>query len=126
MPAWQNGCGWPTLVASSPLLADLDLEDSTPPEILDADLAPLALELALWGCPDGADLPWLDEPDAERLAGAVELLLELGAVDERGAVTAEGGLAAGCVPAVLPCPCSCPRPCRARGCLLRHGLQEGG
>ncbi len=31
----------------------------TPPEILDADLAPLALELAAWGVADAASLPWL-------------------------------------------------------------------
>ncbi len=30
----------------------------TPPEILDADLAPLALELAAWGTSDAASLPW--------------------------------------------------------------------
>jgi HrpA-like RNA helicase len=70
--------------------ADTDLEEATPPEILDADLAPLALELALWGCPYGSDLPWLDPPDEERLTGACELLQDLGAVDGKGAVTAEG------------------------------------
>ena len=35
----------------------------TPPEIVDADLAPLALELALWGT-DDATLPWLTPPPA--------------------------------------------------------------
>lgn len=33
-------------------------EESTPPEILSADLAPLVLELAAWGCADGKGLPW--------------------------------------------------------------------
>src|SRR4030095_4654721 len=34
----------------------------TPPEILDTDLAPLALELAAWGVSDAATLPWLTPP----------------------------------------------------------------
>jgi hypothetical protein len=38
---------------------------SRPPEILDADLAPLALELALWGAND-ATLPWLTPPPPRR------------------------------------------------------------
>ena len=36
----------------------------TPPEILDADLAPLALELAPWGASDAGTLPWLTPPPA--------------------------------------------------------------
>ncbi|WP_437357979.1 ATP-dependent helicase HrpB [Inquilinus limosus] len=49
-----------------------------PPEILVADLAPLALELALWG---GDDLAWLDPPPAAALAQARALLADLGAID---------------------------------------------
>ncbi|MEW5304772.1 MAG: hypothetical protein WDW36_007359 [Sanguina aurantia] len=60
------------------------------PEIHGADLTPLALELALWGCSDGSGLPWLDRPDAARLATAIELLDGLGAVDTKGRVTATG------------------------------------
>ena len=55
----------------------------TPPEILDADLAPLALELALWGVSD-ATLPWLTPPPAAALATARALLLDLGALDAVG------------------------------------------
>ena len=54
----------------------------TPPEILDADLAPLALELAVWGA-DDATLPWLTPPPAASLATARALLVDLGALDER-------------------------------------------
>ena len=61
----------------------------TPPEILDADLAPLALELALWGASD-ATLPWLTPPPAAALATARALLLDLGALDELGAITPHG------------------------------------
>ncbi|WP_225771971.1 ATP-dependent helicase HrpB [Inquilinus sp. Marseille-Q2685] len=58
-----------------------------PPEILVADLAPLALELALWG---GGGLAWLDPPPAAALAQARELLAELGAIHADGRPTAHG------------------------------------
>jgi ATP-dependent helicase HrpB len=61
----------------------------TPPEILDADLAPLALELALWGARE-ADLPWLTPPPAAALATARTLLADLGAIDDAGAITPHG------------------------------------
>ncbi len=61
----------------------------TPPEILDADLAPLALELALWGA-DDATLPWLTPPPAASLATARALLADLGALDDAGKITAHG------------------------------------
>jgi ATP-dependent helicase HrpB len=61
----------------------------TPPEILDADLAPLALELALWGASD-ATLPWLTPPPAASLASARALLADLGALDSAGAITPHG------------------------------------
>ena len=61
----------------------------TPPEILDADLAPMALELALWGA-DAATLPWLTPPPAAALASARALLADLGALDGGGAITAHG------------------------------------
>jgi ATP-dependent helicase HrpB len=62
----------------------------TPPEILDADLAPLALELAAWGVADAGSLPWLTPPPAAALATARALLLELGAVDADGAIVPHG------------------------------------
>jgi len=60
------------------------------PEILEADLAPLALELAVWGVADPAELRWLDPPPAGAFAQARELLTELDALDPAGAVTARG------------------------------------
>ncbi len=60
------------------------------PEILDADLAPLALELAAWGVADPAELAWLDPPPAAAFAQARELLSELGALDAAGSVTPHG------------------------------------
>lgn len=64
-------------------------------EILDADLAPLALELAVWGVADAASLSWLDPPPAAALAQARSLLHGLGALDAAGAVTAHGRRMAG-------------------------------
>jgi ATP-dependent helicase HrpB len=58
-----------------------------PPEIAVADLAGLALELALWG---GADLPFLTPPPEGPLAEARTLLQDLGALDGRGRITAHG------------------------------------
>ncbi len=60
-----------------------------PPEIQQADLAPLALELALWGIDEPADLAWLDPPPPAPLAQARALLADLGAV-EGGRATEHG------------------------------------
>jgi len=60
------------------------------PEILEADLAPLALELASWGVGDPLELRWLDPPPSAAFAQARELLGELGALDASGVVTAHG------------------------------------
>lgn len=68
-----------------------DLEESTPPEIADADLAPLALELAAWGDPAGASLPWLDAPDPDGMESARKLLRDLGAVEAGGSGAATAG-----------------------------------
>ncbi len=60
------------------------------PEIMQADLAPLALELANWGATDAASLHWLDPPPAAPLAQARDLLLSLEAIDPAGRVTPHG------------------------------------
>ena len=59
------------------------------PEILDTDLAGLALELAQWGAsPDR--LGWLDPPPAAAFEQARSLLSGLGALDESGRITSHG------------------------------------
>jgi ATP-dependent helicase HrpB len=62
----------------------------TPPEILDADLAPLALELARWGTTDTASLDWLDAPPPPALQQARSLLSRLGALDNQQRLNARG------------------------------------
>jgi HrpA-like RNA helicase len=61
-----------------------------PPEIEVADLAPLALDLALWGDPEGAFLPFLTPPPAGALAEARALLAGLGALDAGGRIADHG------------------------------------
>jgi len=61
-----------------------------PAEILEADLAPLALELACWGADDPTALAWLDPPPPASLAQARELLTRLEALDARGRATPLG------------------------------------
>ncbi|WP_338130517.1 ATP-dependent helicase HrpB [Cohnella ginsengisoli] len=60
------------------------------PEIREADLAPLALELAVWGVSDPAELDWLDAPPAAAYTQARELLSALGAIGADGAPTPHG------------------------------------
>lgn len=61
-----------------------------PPEIAVADLAPLALELALWGDPSGTSLPLLTPPPDGALAEAQALLRRLGATGRDGRITDHG------------------------------------
>lgn len=63
------------------------------PEILDADLSGLLLQLAVWGAtgPDGvASLAWLDQPPAAALAVAWQNLRDLGALDGNDRATSLG------------------------------------
>ena len=66
------------------------LSASAPPEILEADLAPLTLELAGWGTPDPGTLHWLDAPPPARVASARVLLRELDALTPDGRATPAG------------------------------------
>ena len=68
---------------------------AAPAEIRQADLAPLALDLAHWGVDDADALAWLDAPPAGNLAGARELLRQLGLLDEHRRLTVLGGEVAG-------------------------------
>ncbi len=60
------------------------------PEILDADLTGLVLDLATWGARDPATLRWLDPPPRPAVIEARRTLVSIGALDATGAVTTEG------------------------------------
>jgi ATP-dependent helicase HrpB len=60
------------------------------PEILEADLAPMALTLAAWGVSDPQALAWLDPPPVPAWREAVALLQNLNGLDEVGRITAHG------------------------------------
>ncbi|MGC8517987.1 MAG: ATP-dependent helicase HrpB [Steroidobacteraceae bacterium] len=70
--------------------AHRSLAPFTPAEILEADLAALALELAQWGARDANALSWLDPPPAAVLQSARDLLARLGALDALGRLTEHG------------------------------------
>src|SRR6202035_4451552 len=62
----------------------------TTPQIVDADLAPLALQLASWGAREAAALRWLDAPPPAMLSSARDLLARLGALDAAGSISGHG------------------------------------
>ncbi|MGN2251625.1 ATP-dependent helicase HrpB [Frateuria sp. GZRe14] len=68
------------------------LEAARTPEIDQAELSGLALELAAWGVSAGSDdtLRWLDPPPSGALAQARELLAALGALGADGRITPLG------------------------------------
>ncbi len=66
------------------------LKEHASPEILDADLASLLLDLAQWGVTDPGELKWMDAPAAGALAQARELLGKLDALDGQGRITPHG------------------------------------
>lgn len=65
------------------------------PELLQSDPLPLALQLAAWGSDDGTDLPWLQPPPPQALHKARGLLGQMGALNDRGRITAHGKAMAG-------------------------------
>jgi len=69
---------------------DRALAAASSPEIMEADLAPLVLDLAAWGVRDVTTLPWMDQPPVASVGEARTLLIELGALDRHGAITAHG------------------------------------
>ena len=60
------------------------------PEILEADLAPLALDLAAAGIREPAELSWIDPPPEGAYQEARSLLRQLGALDRAGLPTPHG------------------------------------
>ncbi|MGM0637832.1 MAG: ATP-dependent helicase HrpB [Pseudomonadota bacterium] len=64
------------------------------PEIRQADLAPLAFELARWGITDPASLAWITLPPTSALAAGRDLLRRLGLLDAACHLTELGRAAA--------------------------------
>ncbi len=64
------------------------------PEILRADLAPLMLQMGLWGASDIYALPWLEKPPQASVARAQSLLAQLG-LWGHGQINARGREVAG-------------------------------
>jgi ATP-dependent helicase HrpB len=64
------------------------------PEMLDADLSGLALDLAAWGVSDPATLAWLDPPPKPAWSEAIALLKRIGALDDAGRLTPHGAAVA--------------------------------
>ena len=60
------------------------------PEIEEADLAPMLLEIAAFGENDVKALPWLTMPPQSNVVKAHSLLISLGAIDEKGCITTLG------------------------------------
>nr|WP_156818418.1 ATP-dependent helicase HrpB [Cyanobium gracile] len=61
-----------------------------PPELLEVDPLPIALQLAEWGAAEDNSLPWLTAPPRRPLEEARDLLRQLGAVDGHGRITPHG------------------------------------
>lgn len=59
-------------------------------EILQADLAGLAFELARWGVTDADALPWVTPPPGAALASSRQLLRDLGIGDDKAVLTPLG------------------------------------
>jgi ATP-dependent helicase HrpB len=61
---------------------------------VEADLAPLVLETALWGAASPSDLTWITPPPSGALKQAAALLEALDLIDSQGRITASGRQAA--------------------------------
>ena len=60
------------------------------PELQRADPQPTVLDLAQWGAGLGEDLPWLEPPPRALLEEGQQQLKQLGLVNSRGQITADG------------------------------------
>lgn len=66
------------------------MDDCRKPEIVEADLSSVILDISAWGAEDIMSLPWLTPPPQSNVAQARQLLLMLGAIDDNGRITAHG------------------------------------
>ena len=66
------------------------MDDCRKPEIVEADLSSVLLDISAWGADDIMSLPWLTLPPQSNVAQAHKLLEMLDAIDEKGRITAHG------------------------------------
>ena len=66
------------------------MDDCRKPEIVEADLSSVLLDISAWGSDDIMELPWLTPPPQSNVSQARQLLLMLGAIDDNGRITAHG------------------------------------
>lgn len=66
------------------------LQPSRKPEIEEADLAPLMLELFNWGIRNVTELNWITPPPPGAVSQATELLIQLEAIDDKRSITSRG------------------------------------
>lgn len=74
------------------------MKESRTPEIVEAELSAMVLDIAAWGGGRPESLKWLTPPPAHSLAEARRLLTMLGAIDANGLITDRGRRLA-----ALPC-----------------------
>ncbi len=69
---------------------ELRMKESRVPEIEEADLSSMVLEIAAWGESDVFALPWLTPPPRDKVFKGRQLLCSLGAVNDKGEITPHG------------------------------------
>lgn len=69
---------------------ELRMKESRVPEIEEADLSSMVLDIAAWGESDVFVLPWLTPPPRDKVFKARQLLCSLGAVNDKGEITPHG------------------------------------
>lgn len=69
---------------------ELRMKGTRVPEIEEADLSSMVLDIAAWGESDVFALPWLTPPPRDKVFKARQLLCSLGAVNDKGEITPHG------------------------------------
>ena len=66
------------------------LSEHRTPEIMDADLTALVLDMAKWGISNVEQLTWLTPPPKASISQAIDVLTSLNAIDAKRKITAHG------------------------------------
>ena len=69
---------------------ELRMKETRVPEIEEADLSSMVLDIAAWGASDVFALPWLTPPPRDKVFKARQLLCSLGAVNDKDEITPHG------------------------------------